>query len=373
MRIGIDARFYGVQAGIGRYIRNLVFHLQKIDKVNNYYLFLRRQDYESLTFNKNFNKVLADYLWYGISEQVKMPRLLKKYNLDLVHFPHFNVPIFYYGKFVVTIHDLTHQYFQMSRATSKSALTYQLKQLGYKSVFKKAVNGSSKIITPSNYVKQLLKKEWKVADEKIETTYEAVEENISSIYEKLSKTKSIQLISKWDIKDPYLFYVGNAHPHKNIEGLIKVFLLLNDKYKQLKLVLSGDDSFFWPRIRNEYQNPNIIYTGHISDEELASLYKNAAAFVMPSFEEGFGIPLLEAMSCGCPVISSNAGSLSEVGDDAAIYFDPKEDLEMFEKIEQVLNSEKLRQGLIKKGLERVKDFSWKNLAKQTLEVYEKCG
>lgn len=196
---------------------------------------------------------------------------------------------------------------------------------------------------------------------KIVVTPEAVDNKLLAILPKASK-----------IKSPYIFYVGNAHPHKNVEGLIKAFLELKQTHKGLTLVLSGSDHYFWQRVKNKFQNPNIVYTGAISDEELVTLYKNAKCFVMPSFEEGFGIPLLEAMACSCPVVSSNSGSLKEVGGNAALYFDPHDIDDMVKKISQVINNEKLRSELIENGKKRVKQFSWKKLAKQTLEVYQKC-
>ena len=134
MRIGIDARLYS-QSGVGRYIRNLLAYLQTLDKANEYYIFHLQVDYDSLVYHTNFEKVLANFKWYGLTEQVKFPLLLNKYNLDLVHFPHFNVPIFFSGKFVVTIHDLIHQRFQMRRVTTHDPITYKLKQFGYKKVF----------------------------------------------------------------------------------------------------------------------------------------------------------------------------------------------------------------------------------------------
>src|SRR3990172_4332771 len=127
MKIVIDGRLWG-ETGIGRYIRNLVTQLQKIDKTNQYYILLLKKDFQRLKFTGNFDKVLADFHWYGVSEQIKLPQLLRKLNPNLVHFPHFNVPIFYHGEFVVTIHDLIHQHFQMHWATTRGPLTYALKK-----------------------------------------------------------------------------------------------------------------------------------------------------------------------------------------------------------------------------------------------------
>jgi len=187
--------------------------------------------------------------------------------------------------------------------------------------------------------------------------------------EKIGKEDSKKVLNKFKIRKPFVFYVGNAHPHKNVEGLIKVFRQLRDKYKNLLLVLSGYDHFFWQRLKKENQHEGIIYTGFVTDEELVALYKGAEVFVMPSFEEGFGIPILEAMACSCPVASSNTASLPEVGGDACLYFDPASVDDMSGKISKVLDDEKLRQTLVEKGLKRYKEFSWQKLARETLGVY----
>lgn len=375
MKIAIDARMYQ-ESGIGRYIRNLLTQLQKLDFENEYFILLTKNDFDNLEFRDNFKKVLANFRWYGLSEQIKMPKILHGLKTDLVHFPHFNVPIFYRGKFIVTIHDLIHQHFQMRRATTKDPLTYKIKQFGYNQVFKNAIFRSQKILVPSNYVKDLLIKKWGVEGNKIVVTYEAVDGKIIEIANTLSQKKSGEILEKFNIKQPYLFYVGNAHPHKNVEGLIKAYLLLQKKYPDLSLVLSGHDHYFWERIKQSVAasplKKDIIFTGSVSDEELVSLYKNASCFVMPSFEEGFGIPLLEAFACGCPVVSSNAGALPEVGGNAAIFFDPTSSGDMGERIDKVINDESLRKEMIIKGQKRVKLFSWEKLAKQTLEVYNQC-
>src|SRR3989344_2578791 len=225
MRIVIDGRMFS-ESGIGRYIRSLVDELKIIDKKNEYFILHLQKDYQTLTYYHNFHKVLADFSWYSISEQRKLPQVINKLKPDLVHFPHFNVPIFYKGKFIVTIHDLIHQHFQMRRATTHDPITYKIKQLGYKAVFKNAVTKSIRILVPSNYVKNLLIKEWKISADKIVVTYEAVNDKIFSIENIMGKDRVIQVMEKFNITPPYIFYVGNAHPHKNVEGLIKAFLLL---------------------------------------------------------------------------------------------------------------------------------------------------
>jgi glycosyltransferase involved in cell wall biosynthesis len=155
-----------------------------------------------------------------------------------------------------------------------------------------------------------------------------------------------KVLKKINIRHPYLFYVGNAHPHKNMEGLIKAFLILRKKYQHLQLVLAGKSDFFWEGLKKEYKQKDIIYTGFVNDEELVSLYKNAQAFVSPSFSEGFGIPTLEAFATSCPVVLSNKTALPEIGGDAALYFEPYDIEDMVEKTSLVLNNKKLRRELI---------------------------
>lgn len=392
MRIGIDARMYD-ESGVGRYIRNLLVNLQKLDDKNEYFIFLLDKNFISLTFKNNFKKVKANFKWYGLSEQLKFPKLLSRYKLDLVHFPHFNVPIFYndswssahQGKFVVTIHDLIHQHFEMRRATTHDPLVYKIKQFGYKKIFNNAIKKSQKILTPSKFVKDQLTSESEVNEKKIIVTPEAVDDRILTIVKNLSQKNIDQALDHLYVKRPFIFYVGNAHPHKNVEELIRAFRVVRENHKELSLVLSGNDHYFWQRIKKELgeiptshaslndikgARNDVIFTGFISDEELVALYKSAKAFVMPSFEEGFGIPLLEAFACGCPVVSSNAGSLPEVGGDACLYFDPKSINDIGNKISEVLNDNKLRSQMVKKGEQRYKQFSWEKLGEQTLNVYK---
>ncbi len=367
LRIGIDARLYD-ESGVGRYIRNLISEISKLDSKNNYYIFLLKKN-SSIKLPKNFTKVEADFGWYGVSEQVKYPKLLQQYALDVMHFTHFNVPILYKGKFILTVHDLIHQHFAMKRVTTLNPLTFRIKRLGYNRVFRHAILKAAKIITPSRFVQQQLTNEWNISQEQITVTPEGVEDNLLALIKTIKTSDFEQLQTKFKITGSYLYYVGNAHPHKNLDRLMKAFVGLKKKYPKLLLVMSGPDHYFWERLKKEHKVEGVIFTGYVTDRELVTLYKNATAYLVPSLEEGFGIPLLEAFACGCPVVSSKAGSLKEVGGDAALYFDPKKDKEIQEKIEQVLKSEKLRDELREKGKKRYKEFSWQKMAKQTLALY----
>lgn len=370
MRIGIDARFYK-ELGIGRYIRNLINCLQRLDDKNEYYIFLLNEDLDKFDLKSNFKKIGVNFKWYSVNEQIKYPGVLKKYNLDLVHFPHFNVPLMYRDRFVVTIHDLIHNHFQTKEVSSKGLLSYSIKKFGYWSVLNHAVKSSSAIITVSNYSKQQIVKELNVDSSKVLVTYEGVDDSILRFSKNISKFDILTILNKYQINSPFLFYVGSAHPHKNIQGLIEVFLLLQKDFPELKLVLSGKENFFWNKIKSLTNSKNIIFTGEISDKVLVAFYKSASLYVFPSFEEGFGIPLIEALACGCPVVSSSLSSLPEIGGDCCVYFDPYDKVDMLEKIKGTYQDSKLRSALIKKGLDKVLEFSWMNLAKQTLEIYRR--
>jgi len=178
MKIGIDARFAGPEGtGIGKYTEKLIEHLQKIDSINSYSIFLKESNWNFLKLNnKNFQKVLADVSWYSIEEQIKMPIIYNRQNLDLLHIPHFNVPLFYKGNFVVTIHDLIHREFTTSDVTTRYKLIFKLKKFGYQKVVNNAIKNSRKIITPSKFVKDQIIETFGIDPAKIVITYEAAEE-----------------------------------------------------------------------------------------------------------------------------------------------------------------------------------------------------
>jgi len=183
-------------------------------------------------------------------------------------------------------------------------------------------------------------------------------------------------LNKYQITKPYLLYVGNAYPHKNLEKLILAFDKITGKHSDLKLVMVGELDYFYKKIKNYVSSfrfqvsRNIVFANFVSDEELAELYKNACLYVFPSLYEGFGLPPLEAMACSLPVVSSNASCLPEILGNAALYFNPKDIDDIVDKIEKVLYYQDIRTRLISVGYQRIKKYNWQNTTKETLRVYK---
>src|SRR3989339_521046 len=368
MKIGIDARFLGpVSKGLGRYVERLVENLEKIDRENEYIIFLRRENWDYYTPKfSNFKKVLADCKWYSFKEQIMMPLAIWKEKVDLMHFPHFNIPIFCPIKFVATIHDLILLQFPTPRATTLEPIVYKIKYLAYKFVIWFAVWRARKILTVSEYTKKEIIKYFKIKEKKIEVAYEAcdgVEHGQLKIPEKES-------LAKLGITKPFILYVGNAYPHKNLETLIEIY---RDLAIDCQLVFVGKEDYFYKRLKEmvcENEKEKIIFTDFVSEAVLADLYRGARLYVFPSLIEGFGLPGLEAMNYGLPVVASNSSCLEEIYEDAAIYFNPRDKDDIIKKIKLIYFDEELRKRLSEKGFLQIKKYSWESLAKKTLEIYK---
>lgn len=363
MRVGIDARFVGPEGtGLGKYTEKLIANLQKIDTKNNYVIFLRKANWSYLKLNAtNFQKKLADVPWYSLEEQFKMPAIYNQANLDLLHVPHFNVPIFYRKKFVVTIHDLIHHHFSQESTSTRNPLLFKLKRFGYKVVIANAIKGSKKIIVPSNFVKREIVENFKIKPDKIVVTYEAAEEEYQT--------------SKKQSSGDYILYVGNAYPHKNLNTLLDALKILSTNYKlsRTSLTIVSPRSVFTERLESEVEKRclknKVKVIGYQEPAKLAQIFTSARAYIFPSLSEGFGIPGLNAMAAGVPVIASKIPTLREIYQDAAVYFNPKDSKDIAQTIITVLNSSKKRQELIERGQKQAKKYSWLEMAKQTLSVY----
>ena len=371
MRIGIDARFYGfIGKGLGRYTQKLIENLEKIDKINQYFIFLIKDNIDEYEpKSSNFKKVLADYRWYTLSEQVKLPFLLKKYKLDLMHFPHFNIPIFYRKKFIVTIHDLILIHFPTVKGTTLNPIIYWMKFLLYKIVIKSAIIKSEAIIAVSQFTKNDILRNYKINPKKIEVTYEACDD-----YCMLSPNIDNEILSRYGIIKPYIMYVGNAYPHKNLEGLVLAFKKLreNSKHKDTQLALVGKEDYFYNKLKSfviKHEIKNVVFTGYVPDYELDIFFHNVALYVWPSLYEGFGLSPLEAMAKGAPVISSDHPCMREILGDSVYYFDGTNIDEMTAAIDIVLSNPKIRRDLIKRGYDQIRKYSWKRMAIKTLDIY----
>lgn len=356
MRIGIDGRLW-YENGVGRYIRNLVLGLEKIKADHEFTIFLNTKSFNEIEFkNKNFRKVKADIPWHTLREQVNFKRILDRENLDLVHFPYFSYPILYSKPFVVTIHDLIIDHFPTGHASSLPLPFYKLKRMAYKKITKNSAKKALSIIVPSNATKKDLIDLYKADQKRLKVIYEGFDKLIS-------KKEKMDLVSK-----NYILYVGNAFPHKNLGKLIKAYKKLSEKYN-LDLVCIGRKDFFYEKLEsNPYRG--LYFLHNVDDSALFEYYTNAKCLVFPTLMEGFGLPLLEAMSLSCPVVCSKIPALQEIGGDACLYFDPNDYEDIFLKIEKIIKDEKKRQEMTQEGILQSRKFSWEKCASETLKLYE---
>ncbi len=369
-KIGIDARMYGAeQTGIGNYIKQLIFNLAETDKLNEYVIFLSKKIFGNFTCpSEKFKKIAVGAHWYSWREQAVLPFQFLRERLDLLHFPHFNSPILYPGKSVVTIHDITPFFFPGHKMNS------WFRRYMFKTVFGSSVRKTEKIIAVSQSTKKDVVRYFSVEPRKIEVIYEGVGEDFKILPNRDKIKKDIS--GKYTLAKPFIFYAGVWRNHKNIVGLIKAFEILKNRFGlNLQLVLAGKEDPYYPEISETIKVFNlendIIRPGFISEKELTLFYNACELFVIPSFYEGFGLTGLEAMSCGAPVAASGIASLKEILGPAAKYFDPNSPEEIARAIKEVLADKQTRDKMIKSGLEKVKKYSWKKMSEETLKIYLK--
>jgi glycosyltransferase involved in cell wall biosynthesis len=361
-KIVIDARMYSTSTG--RYIKKLIENLEKIDATSDhkYVILLQSKDLDQYQPKAgNFTKLAADFKDFSFAEQLGFNKFLKSLGADLVHFGMVQQPVLYKKPKVTTMHDLSTLRF-LNPAKNKFVMT--IKQFVYRWVNIRAAKDSLTVITPSEFVKKDIAKLTGVNPNKITVTYESAD--------KITQQPQVVDVLK-DKK--FIFYLGQAFPHKNLERLVQAFALLYDQFPELYLTLAGKktanhkilEDFI---VKNSIKN--VIFTDFVSEGQLKWLYENCRAYIFPSLSEGFGLPGLEAMAHGAPVVSSNATCLPEIYGDAAMYFNPLDVKDMANKIAEVLNNDTLRLKLIDNGALQINQFSWQRMAEQTLEIYKKA-
>lgn len=367
MRIAIDARginFYS-GTGIGTYTENVLKNLIDINTTNNYHIFWSGSNYESIK-KENCKIVMTSKRHQRFFEDHYFPESIAKENIDIYHMPQngigFSEEIS--CKKVVTIHDLIP--YIMPETVGKGYLLKFLKEMPL------IIGGSDGIITVSEFSKRDILKFFPIDENKIFVTPLAADKK----YAPLDKIYCRNFLKDvYNLTDPFILYLGGFSERKNVASLLtafsKVYKDLNKKYN---LVIVGgykDSSQRLVELTNELKiNSHVIFTGFVPEEHLPIFYNGCDTFVYPSFYEGFGLPPLEAMNCGTPVIASNLTSIPEVVKDGGVLINPYDISEISFAIGNLLSNDKLRADLSYRGLKRASEFSWQNTALNTLKVYE---
>ncbi len=353
--IGIDARMIEM-SGIGTYIQHLMGH-------GIYDYALGKED-EIRRYDSDVKVIPYDAPIYSPKEQLRFPnKAVRAAGIDIMHFPHYNVPISYREKYVTTVHDLTH-------IVLPEFLGGKAKYLYAKFLMRQALRRASHIFTVSENSKKDIQKYFDIQDDKISITYNAIDDD----FRVKDKTEIEYLYNKYSIPrdKKLLLYVGNLKPHKNLSALLKAMKELNRDDVYLLLVGKAFKSIDLDEQENQMGiKDRVIHTGMVSKEELIDLYNLADLFVFPSLYEGFGIPPLEAMACGTPVIAADNSSIPEVCGDAAVYFDGRNENRIKCVIEEIIGDDMLASELVAHGLLRARYFDWKKTRDLVIDVLKK--
>jgi glycosyltransferase involved in cell wall biosynthesis len=370
MKIGIDGRaakwYRGT--GIGTYTHQVISSLNEVDSFNEYLLFMPEGCNCDIPFNKNFNvKNISENRKDNFWDEVNIPNILKDSDIELYHVPQNGVGLPEDKKcpVIITLHDVIP--YRMPETVGPTYLKIFLEQMP------EIIPQCDGIITVSEFSKEDIIKAFNFPKEKIFVTHLAPE----NIYKPISKDISKELIAKeYGIDGKFILYIGGFSPRKNILGLIEAFSILDRKYNQgFKLVIAGKKGISYEKYKNRAAmlgvEDKVLFPGFIELDHLPYLYNSSELFVYPSFYEGFGLPPVEAMACGLPVITSNTTSIPEIVKDSAILINPANVDELAEAMNRAVQDEKLRDELIVKGLIRASELTWQDTARKTVIAYDK--
>ncbi len=362
MQIIIDARVLADKMhGIARYTYNLILNLAKLDHENYYtILYHHTPPQELITGNSRFQLHCFPVKLYSLAEQIYLPLLIKKLKADIYHSPTFSAPLIQPCNVLMTIHDMIH-------LTHGNRLS-MLHSLYYSLIVRNAALRAAGIITVTNYSQQEITKHLNIPSKKIHVTHNGIDLTLFSP----AQSDSLPLPGHLNLSPGYLLYVGNPKPHKNVQTLIGAYILAKETVPALpRLVLVGVPPDYLKKNFKKSDLKSITSIQSGSDDELLKLYRNASLFIAPSLQEGFGLPMLEALACGVPTITSDIPPIREVLGDAAIFIDPANPDQIGEAIKKLHQDKKLKESLIEKGLEQSKHFKWEETAKKTLLIYKK--
>ncbi len=369
MKIGIDARaakwYRGT--GIGTYCYQLIHSLNKIDNYNDYSLFVPNDCRLAIPFGENFHiKNIKQENQNNFWNEVNIPNPFMDKSMDIYHVPQngIGLPEKKQCPFVITLHDVIP--YKMPETVGQQYLKI------FKEKLPNIISMCDGIITVSEYSKQDIANAFNFPKEKIYVTYLASED----IYKPYNKTLSKLIIEKnYSISGDYILYIGGFSPRKNILGLLESFSILFPKLKKdMKLVIAGSKGKSYDMYKKRAQalhiEDKVIFPGFISMDHIPFMYNACELFVYPSFYEGFGLPPIEAMACGVPVITSNVTSIPEIVKDSTLLVNPYDLVELSENMYNAIFDNDLRQSLINKGLKRASTLTWEHTAADTLKAYE---
>jgi glycosyltransferase involved in cell wall biosynthesis len=374
LHIAIDARRIR-DFGIGTYIRSLVHALAQVDRRNRYTIVSGPADVRTIAgLPESFNTAVYSRSDQSALDHLAFPLFLRALRPDLVHIPLNRVPLLMMGPYVVTVHDLTNLFFE----ENVGSVRMQLRRFR----FRRGLARARRVIAVSDSTKRDVETAMGIPSERIRRVYNAPD---PGFFNRASNPGSEQerILERYQIQYPYLLYAGNIRRHKNIPRLVEAFAVVREQlsshpaYKNLRLVIIGDTISQFPAVRHaviKSRVENVVrFLGFVPFDTLRCFYESAAAFVFPSRYEGFGLPPLEAMACGAPVVVSNVSSLPEVVGDAAVQVNPENVFDIARGIKEVLLDEELRATLIRRGREQAARFSWNWTARQVLEIYEEAA
>lgn len=363
-RIGIDCRLAGSRhAGIGRYVKNLIHELatENSNDITWVVFFSDSAQQEEVLPHppSNWEVVFAPVRHYSLQEQLKMPALFQSAKLDLLHVPHFNVPLAYRGKLVVTIHDLLWHEQRGAAVTTLSPLMYWLKYAFYHLIVLHAVSTATTVFVPAKTIQQTVTRYYPFVRDKVMVTYEGIDRSFPA------EIPAHQPKNEKDL-DYSLIYTGSLYPHKNIT----VVLQLLQQQPNITLTIVGSRSVFREQVKRQCQemaiSDQVVFAGYLPDHELTKLYQQADALVQPSLSEGFGLTGLEALAVGLPAIVSDIPIFREIYRDSAIYFNPHDPVSVYEALQTAV---KQKAQLLKTASALLKEYSWQKMAHQVRTAY----
>lgn len=364
MRIALDARKLR-DFGIGTYIRNILVELGRLDKTTEYVLLCKPEDVDRIpALGPNFRIVPERAKLYSIGEQFRVPLALARERVDLLHEPHYTLPPATRCRAVVTIHDCIHLMFP-------DALPNRLAYGYARASIWSAARQADRVLTVSEASKRDILRFVNVPPEKVSVIHNAIDERFLRAADEAQMDRVRQ---RYQLNDPFALYVGNIKPHKNVERLIDAFgRARTGDLAQLRLVIVGDEISKYPALRQAVHrhrlDKHVRFLGFQPYETLSSFYRLARVFVFPSLYEGFGLPPLEAMACGTPVVTSNVSSLPEVAGDAALLVDPHDSEAIADAIRRAVTDDTLRASMIEKGHARARTFSWAQSVAAIHKIY----